>query len=199
MAEETKDTNVADSENEENTTETTENSESEKDSPNIEELMARIDAAEARAANAEKQSKAKDNALDLKNKEISTLKGKQRETLSDKEKLEEERAEFEAEKAEMQKERNRVSAKGQLAPLNYTDKEMTDDELELFVRPSMDETVSLCKFFVDTITREKQKSAKEERDKIDKENPKLSGGGGTKSQPDAKSLNEALTNYYQKE
>jgi len=120
-----------------------------------------------------------ESALDLTKSENAKLKGAQREQMTKEEQLAEREKELAEQATELQRKINRATAREELSTLALTEKEITDEELELFVDADEALTRARCQYVVNLVKSREVHAGKMERDKIDKENPKPSGSGGT--------------------
>ena len=151
------------------------------ESAEVAELRRQLEQERSKVKSAEK-------ALDLTKSENAKLKGEQRKQMSKEDELAERDKEYAEREAELQRKFNRATAKEELSALSLTDKEITDEELEMFVDSDETVTRARCQYVVNLVKAREIQAAKVERDKIDKENPKFSGSGGTPPSDDYQAL-----------
>ena len=161
-------------ENEEDQTEQTTPEEPEDDKAIVEELQRKLELAERAKVLAEK-------ALDSTKSENARLKGEQRKQLTEAEQLEEYRKELEEKESDLHRRLNRTAAREALAVLNLTEKELTEDDLDLFVSSDEARTTARCQYLADLVQRRVAAAAKAERDKIQQETPKPTVGDSDSS------------------
>jgi hypothetical protein len=83
---------------------------------------------------------------------------------------------MEQERAELQREFNRAAARNALSPLGLTEKDITDEEFELFVSSDKARTESRIQYVVGLVKRREETARKEEREKVLKEQPRPPAG-----------------------
>ena len=144
---------------------------------------------------ANQKIKAGEKVLEDQKSENAKLKNANKQQLTVAEELEEMKKEFAAKEAELQRRTNRTAAKEALSSLNITDKDMTDEEFELFVSSDEARTSARCSYFANFVKKREVAAAKAEREKVLKETPTPPGGDGGK-EPDDLFLQGFNSNNY---
>lgn len=129
---------------------------------------------------AEKTRKAAEDALVSTKKELKT---KERAKMTETELFDERVKELDAREADLQRRMNVTAAKGVLAGLALSDKDMTDDDLGLFVSANEERTTARCQWLKDFVQKREQAAAKSEREKVLKEFPAPAAGDASATDP----------------
>ena len=152
---------------------------------NDNDTVERLETLERELEAAKKARVAAEKALDLTKSENSKLKNASKQQMTAAEEIEEMKKELAAERAELQRRTNRTAAKEALSGLGLSDKDMTDEELELFVSSDEARTSARCSYFASFVKKREAAAAKAEREKVLKETPTPPGGDGGKEPDDA--------------
>lgn len=136
-------------------------------------LKEQFEAEKQARTTAEKSRKAAEDALVNTKKE---LKKTEREKMSESELLAEREKELAAKEADLNRRMNFTAAKGILTDLGISDKDMSEDDLSLFVSSNEERTTNRCQWLKDFVKRREQAAAKSEREKVLKETPKPAAG-----------------------
>lgn len=167
------------------------------DEADIEELRRQLEDEKAGRESDLKARQKAELALEAERKKTAEYNKERRSQMTAAEELAEREKEIAEREQTIQRRDNRSAAREALAGLGLTDKEMTADELELFVRTDSAETVAICQYVVSLVKRREDSAAKAEREKVLREMPTPpSGGDSGDIQP--KDLTEALTQHYRK-
>jgi len=149
MAEETKADDIKEDPKENTEEETQEEEKAPEKSAEVLELERQLE-------KAVKAQKAAEKSLDFNKSEMAKMKGAQRELLSKDEQMAEREKELADRETRAQRRENRAVARETLSPLNLTDKDMTEEELDYFVTSDEAETIARCKYIVSLLAgREK--------------------------------------------
>ena len=141
------------------------------DKPTASELMTQLETVQKRLLAAEK-------AITATKSENAKLKDENRKQLSQEEQLTERENAVAALEADLRRRSNFATAKGILADLGISEKEMTEDELSAFVSDNEDETTARCQWLKSFVKARETRAGKLEREKLVKEMPAPPSGAG---------------------
>jgi len=147
------------------------------DMPNVDELMQKLDAMNARLAAAEK-------VITVTKSENAKFKAEKREQMTQEEQLAEREKGIAEKEADLRRRSNFATAKGILADLGISEKEMTEDELSAFVSDNEDETTARCQWLKSFVKARETRAGKLEREKLIKEMPAPPSGTGESPEKD---------------
>jgi len=146
-----------------------ETTEKQEEMPDIKQLISELEALKKRTKEAE-------HTISTVRSENAKLKGEKREQMTAAEQLAAREKELADREADLQRRANKTAAKEALAALNLSDKELSEDDLELFVSTDEQRTASRCKIFADIVRKRELAAAKAEREKVLKEMPQPPAG-----------------------
>ena len=171
---------VEDSPQVESETQEAEMQESEEDivKATIDEIRAELSELKNRTERAELAKKKAEEALVAERKAHAEAKKENLQKLTAEEQLQEREQEILQKENELRTRMNRTAAREALAPLGLSDKEMTEDDLSLYVCSDEVLTTARCQHLADLIKRRETLSYKAGREKGMKETPRPESGGG---------------------
>ena len=162
----------------------------------LENLKQQLETERSDRLAAEKAKISAENAIKHTKSELAKLKDEQRLQLTAEQQLEERLKEVEAEKAELRVLKNMASAKGILAELNLSEKEMSEDELALLVSDSEEQTTALSRWVKSLVQSRETRAAKLEREKVLKEMPQPPAGDkGEPEDPFLQGFNQGYSGH----
>lgn len=106
-----------------------------------------------------------------------TIKELERKGLTEEEALAQRQKDLDEREKDLHKRMNQAVARNILADLNLTDKEMTADELDLFVSADEERTTARCEWLKRYVNAQVEKTEKAVREAVLKETPKPPSGG----------------------